>query len=89
MEEFIICSAIHYNDGIVHKSTPKNIDTGIVICGRRHFNCVAIFEDMAIVTDGMINRTEMKGFLTNTNRFVGRHEAYLIAFLANQIIGPE
>lgn len=35
-----------------------------------------------------IHRTEVQGFLTNTNRFVTRKEAYKIAFEANQIIGP-
>jgi hypothetical protein len=37
--EFIICSALYYNDGASHLHQPKNIDTGFVICGRRHHNC--------------------------------------------------
>lgn len=35
-----------------------------------------------------IHRTEVQGFLTNLNRFVSRKEAYKIAFLADQIKGP-
>jgi len=83
IKEFIICAATYYNDGLVHENTPVNIDIGFVICGRRHYNCESIFKQIA--TD--IANFE-QGFITNTNRFVNRKEAYKIAFDANQIIGP-
>ena len=35
-----------------------------------------------------IHETEIQGFLTNTNRFVSRKEAFEIARDANQIQGP-
>ena len=46
MKEFIICAANHYDDGKVHPDTPKNIYIGFVVCGRRHFNCSAIFDQI-------------------------------------------
>ena len=96
MKEFIICAANYYNDGIKHVYTPKNINIGFVICGRRHHNCIAIFAEMMKFHEYnrysdkamIIKHTEIQGFLTNTNRFVNRKEAYKIAHEANQIIGP-
>ena len=35
-----------------------------------------------------LHNTEVQGFLTNTDRFVDRKEAYKIAFEADQINGP-
>jgi len=90
--EYIICAANYYNDDIKHTHSPQNIDTGYVICGRRHHNCIEIF---ALIVGFPYNEyghkirsTEIQGFLTNTNKFVNRKEAYDIAFKANQIIGP-
>ena len=92
MKEFIICAANHYDDGKKYDHTPVNIKTGFVVCGRRHCNCVAIFAQMNkfIHTKENIKLqiTEVFGFLTNTNRFVTRKEAYKIAFEADQLIGP-
>lgn len=96
MKEYIICAANYYNDNIVHVHTPKNVEIGFVICGRRHHNCIAIFgQAMGFFTNNcyspearIIANTEIQGFLTNTNRFVNRKEAYKIAFEADQIIGP-
>ena len=96
MKEYIICAANHYDDGKKHPHTPKNIYQGFVICGRRHHNCIAIFaqmmgffENRGYTEEAMIiHKTEIQGFLTNTDRFVNRKEAYKIAYEANQIIGP-
>ena len=98
MKEFIICAANHYDDGKVHPDTPNNIYVGFVVCGRRHFICSTIFDqitgldkDMEILSRKKaekIKNTVFQGFLTNTNRLVGRKEAYKIAFEADQIIGP-
>jgi hypothetical protein len=39
-------------------------------------------------TEGIkLHQIEIQGFLTNTDRFVNRKEAYKIAFEADQIIG--
>lgn len=84
--ERIICAAIWFNDGkdcYVHQ--PKNINTGIVIAGRRHHNC---FYTMAALKGLNAHRMDFgdntQGFLTNTNRFVDRKEAGEIAFKAGQ-----
>lgn len=88
--EYIICAANHYDDGIEHVHQPKNIKTGYVVCGRRHHNCVTTFaqivgfpyDEKAL----KIKNTEKQGFLTNTDRFVERHEALNIARLADQVL---
>lgn len=38
-EPYIICAAVHYNDGNNYPHQPINIGSGIVIAGRRHHNC--------------------------------------------------
>lgn len=91
-KEFIICAASYYDDKKKHSVTPINIITGFVVCGRRHKNCYEIFKQITSYSTSqdaiILEATEKKGFLTNTNRFVDRKEAYTIAFNADQIIGP-
>lgn len=92
MREFIICAANHYDDGKSHTHSPKNIDSGFVVCGRRHHNCISTFAliyGFPYSEEALkVKNTEEQGFLTNTNRFVDRQEAYKIAHEARQIIGP-
>ncbi len=92
MKEYIICAANHYDDDIVHTHQPKNIKIGFVICGRRHHNCIHTFALMVGFPYSergfQILNKEEQGFLTNTNRWVTRKEAYKIAYQADQIIGP-
>lgn len=89
MKEYILCSSIHFDDGLIHEGQPKNIKTGFVICVRRHHNCYAVIAATK-------NRREFKdyiyksgphsqGFLTNLDRHVNRKEAYIIAKEAGQI----
>lgn len=91
-EEYILCAANHYNDGQLHVHQPINIEIGFAVCGRRHHNCITTFAQIVgfpyTQLGHQIHNTEIQGFLTNTNRFVTRKEAYQIAFEANQIIGP-
>lgn len=91
-KERIICSANYYDDGIKHIHVPVNISTGFITCGHRHHNCIGTFAQIVgfpYNENGLkLMRTEVQGFLTNTNRFVDRKEAYKIAFGADQIIGP-
>lgn len=86
MKERIICAAIWFDDDKKHEHQPTNVDTGFVICGRRHPNC---FATLAILM-GKLSRLKYKertqGFLTTENRFVDRTEAARIAFKSNQII---
>ena len=87
-KEEIICSAIWFNDEIKRPHQPKNIDTGLVVCGRRHHNCfitVDALNKSIINTCREINNKAIQGFLTNRDRFVDRKEAGQIAFKANQI----
>jgi hypothetical protein len=88
-KEYIICAANHYDDGEKQIHGPKNIESGFVICGRRHHNCISIFAKMVgfpYDENGLkLMNTEEQGFLTNTDRFVSREEAAEIAFAAGQI----
>ena len=92
MKEYILCAANYYNDGNKHDFQPSNINTGFVVCGRRHHNCIKTFVQIVgfpyTELGHKIHNTEIQGFLTNTDRFVGRKEAYAIAFEADQIHGP-
>lgn len=92
MKEYILCAANYYDDGEKYAHTPKNIDIGFVICGRRHHNCIRTFTQIVpfpYTEEGhKIHGTEIQGFLTNTDRFVNRKEGYKIAFEADQIKGP-
>lgn len=91
-KEYIICSANWYDDGKEYTFSPKNVDSGFVICGRRHHNCISTFTQIVgfpYTEEGhKIHNTEKQGFLTNTNRWVDRKEGYKIAFAADQIKGP-
>ncbi len=60
---------------------PKNIETGVVICGRRHHNCVVIKS----MTDVLYTTPYTQGFVTSKDRFVDREEGALIALAANQV----
>ena len=87
MNEKILCSAIWFNNDEPYVHQPKNIKTGLVICGLRHCNC---YQTIYILSN---NESKYKlqfkkiteGFLTNLNRFVDREEAYIIALNAKQI----
>ncbi len=92
-KERILCAANYYNDGNIHTHQPKNISRGYVVCGRRHHNCIMTFAHLIVgfpYNDfgHAIHQTEEQGFLTTTDRWVDRQEAYKIAFEADQIIGP-
>lgn len=86
---YIICAAILYQDGNKYKHQPRNIDTGFVVCGRRHHNC--------FITSYILNGEQSlkrkvsdntwkvtQGFMTSDDRFVNREEAGVIAFEAGQ-----
>lgn len=91
-KERVLCAANYYNDQKVHPDQPKNINIGFIVCGRRHHNCTTTFNQIVgfpYSQDAQkVYNTEIKGFITNKNRFVDRKEAYTIAFKADQIIGP-
>lgn len=82
MKEYIVCAAVHFEDGKNYVHQPVNIKTGFVVCGLRHHNCFATFSIIARLTHW---NYEAQGFLTNTNRFVSRQDAARIAYRAGQI----
>lgn len=92
VREYILCSAVWYKDfdnyypeQVKEQSRPKNIERGIVICGQRHLQCIRTFSFIAGKRSVESECGEYEqGFLTNTNRFVGREEAGKIAFEAGQ-----
>jgi hypothetical protein len=93
MKEFILCAAIWINDNQKHEQQPENIETGFVICGRRHNNCYQTITDLK----GDINEyfkslnisdeyyREHQGFITSMDRYVNRKEGWKIAKENNQI----
>jgi len=80
----IICAAIWYKDQPTAPFQPKNITSGIVLCG---FNHAAIIQQHVSIADKA--QFEMgeheQGFLTNDNRFVDRKEGLQIAIAASQL----
>lgn len=80
--EYILCSAIHYKDGKQYQHQPQNIDTGFVISGRRHYNCILTF---SMIKDASEHIPNIQGFLTSKDRFLDRHESYLLALQTKQI----
>jgi len=68
-KEFIICSAVDYND--------------IIVCGRRHGDCNDTIRNLAFVFS--IPDRDKQGFMTSAGRFVSRKEAFKIAKENNQI----
>lgn len=87
MKEYIICSAIHYDDGNKYEHQPKGMESGFVVCGRRHHNCIATLSiTMADKYDKVMAMRDAQGFMTNTDRFVDRREGYFIAKDAGQLL---
>lgn len=88
MNEWILCAAIHYDDGEINiRRTCKNYPkTGIVICGYRHPDIIGILPtNNSLRNDGKEYKCT-QGFITSKGRFVDREEAYLIAKKADQLL---
>lgn len=83
-EEYILCAAIWYKDGNIYKEQPKNISTGIVVCGRRHNNCFMTLQQLKPNFDPKNNEIDF-GFITSFDRYVGREEGFIIAKEQKQI----
>jgi len=82
MIEYIVCAATWFMDDRKHHHQPKNIDRGLVIMGMGHHNCVTI-SNLVYMNPKEIEK--IHGFMTNTNRFVDRREAYKIAVSFGQL----
>jgi len=96
--EFIICAAIWFDDGKKYNHQPKNVESGFVVSGRRHYNCFSSIQSIGkalgydktlVVKKGIkLEEKEKQGFITNKDRFVDRIEAAQIAYEAKQIDKP-
>lgn len=80
--EKIISAAIHYDDGKTYPHQPINISYGYVMTGRRHYSIVALHHALT----GKLTPGKERGFITTSNRFVSRKEAFTIALNANQVL---
>ncbi len=80
-QEYILCAAIWVKDSKQYVHQPKNIEAGIVVCGRRHHNCYTILAKLGIEYKGICEQ----GFITSKDRFVNRYKGSRIAFKAGQI----
>lgn len=90
-KQYILCSAIHFDDGKEYVHQPKNIKSGFVLCGRRHHNIFAQLLALGVEEkDYTPPQCHVKqGFLTNDDLFVTRKEAYYIAVNSGQLLTPE
>lgn len=75
---------MHYQDGKLYPHQPLNIESGIVVCGLRHNNCIVILS--RLLGASYDKRLVTQGFLTTDNKFVSRIEAFEIACKSNQFI---
>lgn len=87
--EYIVCSAIHFNDGRTdHPHLPHNIKSGFVTYGKGHHQCINAFAKIMgfpySESSLVVLRTEVQGFMTSKYRFVEREEAGQIAYDAGQ-----
>jgi len=85
MKEYILCAAIWYKDCPLGLYGPKNIDRGIVLCGHRHPGIIHQHVTLLGKSAFQMGDNE-QGFLTSTNRFVDRTEAYQIAVSKGQVV---
>lgn len=83
-QEYLLCAAIYYQDGKAYPHQPKNITSGIVVCGRRHHNCYITLSSL-LGDKYQVNLTHNQGFVTNKDRYLERKEAAQVAFECGQI----
>lgn len=91
--EFILCAAIWVNDGQPHEQQPEGIDKGFVVCGRRHHNCYQTLTDLKGDANEYLESINLRewstrdneGFMTSTDRYVNRRDAWKIAKENGQI----
>lgn len=90
VKETILCAAIWYRDLESQQFRPRNCEGGIIVCGWRHSNCIATFNQLSGLKSNTVESGDyVQGFLTNFNRFVDRKEAVGIAEEAGQIINDQ
>ena len=88
VQQYILCAAIHFDDGKKYNHQPSNIKTGFVICGRRHHNCFATIATIKGLDEWIEERKDYKviqGFLTSTDLFLNREKSYSVAKECGQV----
>ncbi len=82
-QEYILCAALWFDDGIVRPHPPRNITSGLVVGGWRHHNCYTQLN--AALPTRSEYEMEVQGFLTSRGNFVDREQAAHIALAAGQL----
>ena len=85
-KEYIICAAIWYKEQaqLPNVYNPKNITTGVVLCGHRHNYIIG--QCIGLLGKKQFEMGEyIQGFLTSKNRFLDREEAAKLAIECGQI----
>jgi hypothetical protein len=88
-DEYILCAAIHFDDGKQYPNQPKNIETGIVLCGWRHGSIFPQIGGLVRERQELGIYEKEQGFITSKNRFIDRKEAAILAFTTGQIDKPK
>ncbi|KKN53608.1 hypothetical protein LCGC14_0601040 [marine sediment metagenome] len=87
--ERIICAAIHWQNGKEYGHQPKNIESGLVICGRRHHNAILTLVVLRAKTRFGLWRTRRhriaQGFMTDRGNYYDRRQSMKIALKSNQV----
>ena len=74
--EYVMCAAVHYDDGNEYAHQPFNIETGLVIGSWRHASAMQICRFFGIPNNRKATAIITQGFWTNKNRFLTREEAF-------------
>jgi len=80
--EKILCSAVYFDDGVTYRYEQNYLETGFVICGRRHSDC---FRTLYNLGKSHTDYKLTEGFVTDVNRFVDRVEARKVAIKSRQV----
>lgn len=88
-EEYITCAAIWYKNLPTQNLLPKNLESGVVVCGHRHGDCISTLKTISglrSVQNGPDSVGDyIQGFMTSKNRFVDRITAMQIAINCGQV----
>lgn len=90
ISEYLLCAAIHFDNGIEYSEQPRGIKTGFVVTGRRHNNC---FKTAFILhgeenVQNLVRNGEWKiseGFVSNKDNYYDRRASAVIAYNSKQV----
>ncbi len=84
-KEYVLCAAIHFDDGKKYEHQPVGIESGLVLCAYGHAFVYQQLGGLVGQRKKLLIFEKQQGFLTSHNRFVSRKEAGEIAIAAGQI----